>query len=215
MQVPGKLGAMRLRQPETSAAVQTGSAASGCASGSRRSLIKSLERRGRLVRPPCHKLARIGIVASCRCLQMPGNEGTPSGPRSLGPAAVATTAPNRVSIVLTIASVSVKRQRCRSLEFSQTTASRVSPRIPLYPLLSGWVAVLSCCALRVSGGPGDRGSSWRLAVGRRASHGLEPRTRGLRVRCSVRFYSSNSYHSAPSRAATCRTVRQATRAGAV
>src|SRR6266705_6440908 len=45
--------------------------------------------------------------------------------------------------------------------------------------------------------------------------GLEPRTRGLRVRCFVRFSSSTSYHSVPRRAVTCRTVRQTTSAGAV
>jgi hypothetical protein len=43
--------------------------------------------------------------------------------------------------------------------------------------------------------------------------GLEPRTRGLRVRCSVRFCFSTWYHLVPHSAATCRTVRQAHESG--
>ena len=47
-----------------------------------------------------------------------------------------------------------------------------------------------------------------VATGQNGGAELGKSTRGLRVRCSVRFCFSTSYHYVPHSAATCRTVRR-------
>jgi hypothetical protein len=64
----------------------------------------------------------------------------------------------------------------------------------------------SACVLNEGVSPGQ---GVRSGVRRQ---GLEPRTRGLRVRCSARFCFFTSYHFMPGSAVICRTVRQPTRA---